>query len=193
LVPPDRDVRASAAPRSRRPPEREILEVAAAHLRSEGFRTYRDVDGTDYFDLVARRGEEVGLIEGKVADARTVIVQALRRRAWGNWVAVVLGSRTSATRLERRTAATRAAPVGIWAVEHGALTVLRPAAAWAAPGEDDPFRELRLRFRRILDAVDRGEIPAGVRWSDVNREVRRAAGGRRFAEWRLDEGRSRPD
>ncbi len=183
----------SAAPRTRRPSEREILDVAAAHLRSEGFRTYRDVDGTDYFDLVARRGSEVGLVEGKVADARTVLVQALRRRAWGDWVAVVLGSRTAAGRLERRTAATRSAPVGIWSVERGTLTILRPASAWARPGVDDPFEPLRRRFRRVLDAVDRGEIPPGTVWSDVNREVRRAAGGRRFAEWRLDEVPSRPD
>lgn len=175
-----------------RPSERAVLEVAARYLQGEGFRTYLDLDGTDYFDLVARRGEEVGLVEGKAADRRNVLVQALRRRAWGDWVAVVLGSRRSAERLQDRTVLGRASPVGIWTVEGDRLLVLRPARRWAGAGEDDPFRDLRDRFHRILDRVDRGELPSGALWSGVNREVRRAAGGRGFLEWRLDEGRSDP-
>ncbi len=119
-------------------------------------------------------------------------MQALRRRAWGNWVAVVLGSHRSAERLAERTAAGRAAPVGVWSVKDGRLSVVRAAAPWTGREGPDPFLELKLRFRRILDSVDRGEMPANVRWSDVNREVRRAAGGRGFSEWRLDEGGTGP-
>jgi hypothetical protein len=167
--------------------ERDIVAVAARYLESEGYRTYTDLDGTDYFDLVARRGGQVGLVEGKLADPRTVLAQALRRRAWGDWVAVALGSGTSAERLARRTDSSRSRPVGIWAIDADGLRVVRAATPWPTGAGDDPFRELRERFHRILDAVDRGEIPAGVRWTNLASELRRASGGRKFAEWRLDE------
>ncbi len=181
-----------ARPTAGRPRERDLLVAAARHLEREGYRTYLDIDGTDYFDLVAKRGQEVGLIEGKVSGSQRVLVQALRRRAWGDWVAVVLASPRSAGALVRRTQSGRAAPVGVWTVVGGELAIVRPAAPWVTRADDDPFRELRNRFRRVLESVDRGELPAGARWSDVHREVRRAAGGRGFAEWRLDESPSDP-
>ncbi|HTT73191.1 MAG TPA: hypothetical protein VMG99_03465 [Thermoplasmata archaeon] len=174
------------APR-RRPAEAEIVAIAAAHLNALGYRTWRDLDGGDYFDLVARRGDEVGLVEAKVGDARTVLAQALRRRAWGDWTAVVLAGRRSAERLEGRTRATRAAPVGVWCVADGRVVELRPARPWVADGADDPFAPFRSRFRAILTALERGEIPASVAWDGVPRTVRRVSGGRAFAEWRLDE------
>lgn len=171
-----------------RPSESEVVRVAAEHLDRLGYRTYVDPDGTDYFDLVARRGTEVGLVEAKVANARAVLVQALRRRAWGEWGAVVLASRRSAERLAARSAAGRAAPVGVWAVEGTQVSVLRAARPWVPPGGNDPFAALRARFLRILDDLDLGVRPAGLPWDDVLAEVRRASGGRGFAEWRLDEG-----
>ncbi|MGP8109169.1 MAG: hypothetical protein ACLQD9_00445 [Thermoplasmata archaeon] len=180
----------SARSAAGRPRERDLLVVAARHLETEGYRTYLDIDGTDYFDLVAKRGQEVGLIEGKISGSQRVLVQALRRRAWGDWVAVVLASPRSAEALVRRTQSGRASPVGVWTVVREELSILRPATPWSTRTEDDPFRELKNRFRRVLESVDRGELPAGARWSDVNREVRRAAGGRGFAEWRLDENAS---
>ena len=173
--------------RSSRTPEAELVRSAARHLESEGYRVRVDPDGNDYFDLVARRGDEVGLVEAKVGDARAVLAQALKRRGWGDWTAVLLGSVRAAERLAERTRGTRAEPVGVWCFRDGTLTVLREARPWVAPGAPDPFAALRARFRRILDALDAGELPADVRWDGVVREVRRASGGRGFGEWRLDE------
>ncbi len=50
----------TAGVRPPRPSERSIVEVAAAYLQAQGYRTYRDVDGTDYFDLVAQRATRSG-------------------------------------------------------------------------------------------------------------------------------------
>ena len=174
-------------PRAPRLPEREVVRTAAAFLERQGYRVYPNPDATDYFDLVARRGEEVGLVEAKVSGSRAVLVQALRRRAWGDWVAVVLPSERAAARLAARTAGTRAARVGVWAATAGDVRVLRAAEPWVRPGEEDPYRELRVRFRSVLDRIDSGEIPPDVRWVGVLRAVREASGGRGFREWRLDE------
>jgi hypothetical protein len=179
----------SSSPRRRtpRPSERSIVEVARTHLAGLGYRVWVDPDGHDYFDLVARRGDEVGLVEAKVSDARTVLTQALRRRAWGDWTSVVVSTERLARGIVERSDATRAAPVGVWWTRDGSVEILRPARPWVEAGTDDPFAELRVRFRRVLDALESGEIPAGIPWEGVLREIRRASGGRSFAEWRLDE------
>ncbi|MGC2205510.1 MAG: hypothetical protein WA719_06260, partial [Thermoplasmata archaeon] len=100
--------------RATRPRETELVAAARRYLESEGYRVWVDPDGRDYFDLVARRGREVGLVEAKVAHSRAVFAQALRRRVWGDWVAVVVSSERSAKALAARTAGRRAAPVGVW-------------------------------------------------------------------------------
>ena len=174
------------------PSEASVVAAAARYLERQGYRVRADPDGTDYFDLVARRGEEVGLVEAKVGDSREVWRQAVRRRGWGNWNAVVLARPRSADRLAARTAAGRAARIGVWSVDRGEVRVHRPARPWIDPGGTDPYAELRARFRRILDALESGELPADARWDGVPRAVRRASGGRGFVEWRLDEG-ERPD
>jgi len=168
-------------------PERRLLEAVAAELTARGYRTYLDPDRTDYFDLVARRGDEVGLVEGKVGDARAVLAQAVRRRPWSDWVAVVLGSERSAARLVQRTNGRRAGVVGVWSFENGRLQELRPAGRTHGTGGADPFREMRARLLRHLVDLDQGLLPPGVRWSSVASAVRRASAGRGFAEWRLDE------
>jgi hypothetical protein len=173
---------------SRRTPEREVVRTAAAFLEKQGYRVYPNPDRTDYFDLVARRGEEVGLIEAKVSGSREVLLQALRRRAWGDWVAVVLPSERSAERLAERTAGARASRVGVWvARDDGTVRVVRAAALVSTPGEEDPFSDHRRFFRSVLDRIDSGELPPNLRWDGVGRAVRRASGGRGFKEWRLDE------
>jgi hypothetical protein len=179
----------TAATRSRapRPSERSIVEVARAHLEALGYRVWVDPDGHDYFDLVARRGDEVGLVEAKVSDARTVLTQALQRRAWGDWTAVVVSTERIAQGIATRSGGTRAAPVGVWWTDGTKVEVLRSARPWSAPPGDDPFAALRARFRRVLDQLESGEIPEGVPWEGVLREIRRSSGGRGFAEWRLDE------
>jgi hypothetical protein len=169
------------------PAETAVVAAARGHLERQGYRVWVDPDGHSYFDLVARRGREVGLVEAKVAGARKVLAQALRRRAWGDWVAVILVSERSARSLATRTNGTRAAPVGIWFARGEEVTVVRAARPWTTDGADDPFADLRARFARILDALEAGVLPGSVPWDGVVREVRRASAGRGFAEWRLDE------
>lgn len=175
------------------PSEAEIVRTAARYLEARGYRVWIDPDGTNYFDLVARRGEEVGLVEAKVAHARGVWGQAVRRRGWGSWNAVVLARPLSAERLAARTAAGRSAHIGVWSIDHGEIRVHRPARPWVEPGTPDPYADLRRRFRRILDALEAGTLPAEARWEGVPRAVRRASSGRGFAEWRLDEAPVRRD
>jgi hypothetical protein len=170
-----------------RPSERALLERAAAHLRERGYRTYVDPDGGSYFDLAAVRGDELGLVEGKVGHTRDVLGQALRRRAWADWVSVVVDVRRGAERLVARTAETRARAVGVWLVEADRLVELRAAERRSADAGPASFVELKGRLREALDAIDRGASPEGVRWAGVPSEVRRVSGGRKFAEWRLDE------
>jgi hypothetical protein len=179
--------RSPSAKKRPRIAEREVVRVAAEYLEQRGYRVYPNPDTADYFDLVARRGDEVGLVEAKVSGSRAVLVQALKRRAWGDWVAVVLPSETAAKRLALRTNGTRASRVGVWSTGRGRVTVVRPAEPWVRPGENDPFSELRRRFRTVLDRIDSGEIPKDVPWGGIVRVVRQASGGRSFAEWRLDE------
>jgi hypothetical protein len=176
--------------RARRPPtgsEAEVVRRAAAYLEAQGYRVYIDPDGASYFDLVARRGDEIGVVEAKIAEARGVLAQALRRRGWGDWSAVVLGSVRSARRLADRTATGRASPIGVWTLAGDGVEVVRPARPWVAPGAADPFAPLRARFLTVLADIDRGVRPAGLPWNDVHAEIRRASAGRWFGEWRLDE------
>jgi len=176
--------------RTRRPPrtEAQLVEIVRRYLVGEGYRVYVDPDGTDYFDVVARRDGEVGLVEVKVAGPHAVLAQALRRRAWGDWCAVALGSARSAERLAAYTLGRRAAPIGIWSVGPDSVRVHRAALPWSSVGSDTPFVETRARFRRWLEEVDALAPDASVHFSGVVGEVRRASGGRTFGEWRLDEG-----
>jgi len=179
-------VRATA--RQVRPREHEIVAAARGHLEAQGYRVWVNPDGRDYFDLVARKGAVVGLVEAKVAGTREVLAQALRRRAWGDWVAVVLATERAAWHLSDRTARTRAAPIGVWWARPGTgVTVVRAARPWARTDENDPYVDLRARFHRLLDALEAGKLPPATAWDGVVREVRRASGGRGFREWRLDE------
>lgn len=167
--------------------EHDLLGAVARHYAAQGCTTYLDPDGASFFDLAVRRGEEVGLVEGKVGGLRNVLGQALRRRAWADWVAVAIDAPRAAERLRLRTAAGRARVVGILLVGPTGLTELRAPGRRPLVPDDDPFAPLRARFRLALDAIDRGERPDGVGWSGVPSAVRHASGGRRFAEWRLDE------
>lgn len=174
--------------RAARPRETEIVAAARRHLEGQGYRVWVNLDGRDYFDLVARRGSEIGLVEAKVGGSRVVLSQALRRRAWGDWVAVVVSSERGAWRLAGRSSRTRAAPVGVWWARRGTgVTVVREALPWRPPGTEDPFADVKARFHRILDAIESGEVPESIPWDGVVREVRRASAGRGFREWRLDE------
>ncbi len=167
------------------------LELAAPverYLTDRGYRVWVDPDGTDYFDLVAKRGGEVGLVELKVADWRKVLAQAVRRRAWGDWVAVTIARESLARKLIALPVSERSQRVGVWTVSKaGELVVLREAQTMWSSGEPDPFADLRRDFARLLLLLERGEIPAGIEWSFLNARARRALGGRSTRDWRLDE------
>jgi len=167
--------------------EVELRPPVLAHLEHQGYRAWADPDGRDYFDIAALRDREVGLVELKVASARAVFVQALRRRAWAGWVAVALPSRRAARRLVWAPQPERARRVGVWVVERGKVDEMRAAAPLCAPGERDPFLESRERLRGLLTAMARGEVPDGVRWGFAGSPRLAGAHRRSTADWRLEE------
>lgn len=168
-----------------------MLPTVQRFLEAQGYRVYVNPDGADYFDVVARRGEEIGLVELKLAQGTAVFNQALRRRAWGDWTAVGLAAEGPARRLIAETSARPLrAVVGVWWVHGDAVEVLR-AAALRPPAEGaSVVREARARFAGWLDRIDHGELPAGVQWEGLQREVGRISQGRRFREWTLEEAAS---
>ncbi|MCI4334685.1 MAG: hypothetical protein L3K04_03545 [Thermoplasmata archaeon] len=165
--------------------EADMAAPVVRFLERRGYRTYRDPDGKDYLDLVARRGEELGLVELKLSAARTVLGQALRRRGWGDWVAVALDGRRAAERALAASPSGHSERVGVLAVLGEEVEELRPAAPVHGAGCFHPFPELRARLVLLLDAVDSGELPAGIGWGALWRSD---SGGRHAGrEWRIEE------
>ncbi len=179
--------------RGRPASEHELAGPVRRHLEALGYRVWIDPDGRDYFDVVAKRNEEVGLVELKLADGPRVFAQALRRRAWGDWVAVAVASERSAERLMRVRTTPLARRVGIWLVRDDTVDVRRGSQPWS--GSDGPYEEERRGFRAVLDRLASGEIPAGAKWGGIGRMVRRASAGRGFAEYTIEEltRRDEPD
>jgi hypothetical protein len=165
--------------------ESEMVGPVTRFLEGRGYRCYRDPDGQDYLDLVARRGEEIGLVELKLSAAGQVMAQALRRRAWGDWVAVALEGRRAAVRALDSSGGSYRKRVGILAVTGSFVDELRPFQPIHAPGEPHPFPDLKQRLLSLLDAIDAGTLPAGVGWGAL---WPASAGGRRAGrEWKLEE------
>jgi hypothetical protein len=169
--------------------EAELASPVRRHLERAGYRVWVDPDGSGYFDVVARRGTEVGLVELKIADWRRVFEQALRRRGWADWVAVALPRASLAARLVQRPGAPRAARVGIWVVGDAEIRVLREARPLVGDGETDPFPLLKAQLAESLDLLDRGDLGPGVRWGFAVAPSPSRRAGRRGAtrEWRLEE------
>ena len=166
--------------------ERELVPPVRAYLEGLGYRVYVDPDGADYFDVVARRGEEVGLVELKVADWKKVVHQALRRRGWGDWVAVVVPRRSLAEKIVARPSALRGTRVGVWYRDGDSVSVLRAAAPFVAPGEIDPFPEPKHWLLERLAIAD-GLAPGTVVTWGVPDAGRVAGRGRSSRDWRLEE------
>jgi hypothetical protein len=167
--------------------ERELAPAVAGFLRARGYEVAVDPDGTDYFDLAAWRGEEVGLVELKIADWKTLTVQAAVRRTYSDWVAVALPRRSLAERLLARREGALLRPVGVWLVEAGTVEVLRPATPWPAATRA-LFPEHRAALRALLEARRDGFVPPGsATWGGFAARSARGAGGRHVREWRLDE------
>jgi hypothetical protein len=171
----------------RRPRESELAAPVERFLTSQGYRVWVDPDGSDYFDVVARRGEEVGLIELKLADWKGVLTQAVARRGWGSWTAVVVPRISLGERLLAHPRNERTSRVGIWCVREGSIEVLRPAAPSIAAGEADPYEPIRAEFRHLLDAMETGALPPKVGWTYLRGWARFQLGGRPAKAWSLDE------
>lgn len=161
--------------------ERELAERVAVFLATRGYEVWVNPDGSDYFDLVALRGNELGLIEVKLHDWRRALVQAVERRGWADWVAVAVPRRSLAERLLARAQDGVSLRVGIWAVEGEAVHALRLATAARRGSGESPFSEMRNRLQELLD-VTRGATALGssVRWSIQG-------GGRGMRALRLEE------
>ncbi len=181
--------------RARLPPlparEVDLVPVVRTELERQGYTVRVDPAGSDYFDLVARRGEEIGLVELKRTDWQHLLAQAVARRAYGDWVVAALARRTLAEKLLEHAATGLARSVGVWSVGPERIEVLRPAAPW--PGTTrDLFREHRAALIELLDALDEHLLPEGAVWGGFAARTARAAGGRHAREWRLDEYGSDP-
>jgi hypothetical protein len=163
--------------------EGELAPAVTAHLTGLGYRVFVNPDGTDYFDVVARRGSEIGLIELKVADYRKVFAQALRRRGFGDWVAVVLPTERRVRRCLDRPAPPLGEKVGLWFVNEGKLEVVRGALPLYEDGREGPFPEQRRQLEELLDHLEGGRIPPGTTWGFV----RHSPGGRSTRDFRLEE------
>ncbi len=167
--------------------ERELAPPVSTHLESEGYRVWVDPDGTDYFDIIARRGPTIGLVELKLDDGRTVLRQALRRRGWADWVAVAVPDERLARRIAERPVAERGHRVGVWWVEPDRVQILRPARPIVGPGEVDPFPGLKSQLHERLDLLESGALPLGVAWNLLPASRRELPGRRSTRDWRLEE------
>lgn len=161
--------------------EAELRAPVAGLLEARGYRVWADPDGRDFLDMVAVRGEEIGLVELKVADWRTVRAQAIARRALADWVAVALPSARAAGRLIGSRRGPVAPRVGVLVVEGLEARELRPAVPLDPPTPGTPAAAARERFRALVRSVIADPVPFGISWGGA---ARRTGGGRGY---RLEE------
>ncbi|MCI4348720.1 MAG: hypothetical protein L3J93_00650 [Thermoplasmata archaeon] len=172
-------------PRPRR--EKELAPAVQSFLEGRGYRVWIDPDGTDYFDVVARSGSTIGLVELKISDGRTVLRQAIRRRGWADWVAVAVPSRALAARIAARSVAERGRRVGVWAVEGGTVEVIRPEEPLALDAEPNPLGVLKEALLERLDLLEAGTLAPGIPWGLPEGARHGLPGGRSSRDWRLEE------
>jgi hypothetical protein len=166
--------------------EAELAGPVRAYLEAQGYAVHVNPDGRDYFDVVARRGSTIGLVELKRTDWKHLLVQAVSRRSYGDWVAVVLPRRAAAERLLARAEAEVARPIGVWTVGAGGVDVLRAAEPWPAATRA-LFPEHRAALEELLSWREAGGLPEGATWGGFVGRSARGGGGRPTREWRLDE------
>jgi hypothetical protein len=167
--------------------ERELAPAVQAYLESLGYRVWVDPDGTDYYDIVARRGRSIALVELKLYDGRAVLGQALRRRGWAEWVAVAVPNAALAERIALRPVAERGKRVGVWWVDANGVHVTRPALPLVGDGEADPFVALKEQMNERLDLLEEGRLPMGVAWNLLSTSRRTLPGRRSTSDWRIEE------
>ena len=164
---------------SHRPRETEMLEWVRPFLERLGYSVYASPDGNDYFDIVAVRAEEVGLIELKVADWKHVVTQAVDRRDWADWVAVCLPRVSLARRVLSKTSDGPSRRIGVWVAQPEKLDVLRLATS-PGPSATASEQHWRHRLKELLNDTQGGTLPGPVQWS-VGRPDRRRG------SWRLED------
>ncbi len=167
--------------------EADLAPAVEHHLASMGYTVWVDPDGTDYFDVVARKGTTIALVELKVADGRTVLRQAIRRRGWADWVAVAVPTEGLAHRIAERPVAERGRRVGVWWVDGEEVRVVRAAEPIVTPGSTDPFLRLKQEMGERLDLVAAGALPLKVAWRMPLASRRSLPGGRSTRDWRIEE------
>ncbi|HYK93160.1 MAG TPA: hypothetical protein VEY07_03855 [Thermoplasmata archaeon] len=167
--------------------ERDLGPPVRRYLEPRGYRVWVDPDGSDYLDVVARRGTELGLVELKLADWRKVLAQAIRRRGWADWVAVLVPRASLAAKILNAPQAPRARRVGVWSLLDGEVNVARAAEPLWSEGESHPFPELRERLLLMTDLLESGALAPGVRWNLPGAGGRLPGGRRSTRDWRLDE------
>lgn len=169
--------------------EVELRAPLEAYLSPRGYRLYFDPDGSNYFDAVAVRPNEVGLVELKVADWKRVFEQALVRRGWGDWVALLLPRRSLAEKVLKLPSPAAASAVGVWYLEGGSVRELRRASPLAELPGSEAFGPLRQHLLESLAMLDSGLLPPGVEWRILRRPRRAGAPGRSLDPrlWRLEE------
>ncbi|MGI0054062.1 MAG: hypothetical protein ACREC5_04535 [Thermoplasmata archaeon] len=176
------------APREAPAPRWEIDLAApvAERLRGDGYEVFVDPDGTGYFDIAARRGEEIGLVELKLSAWRTLLRQAVARRAYGDWVAAALPRDRLTERIAKSSEAGPGRSIGVWLVAGGRVEVIRPARPWPAETRAS-FRPCREALRELLDQRSAGLLPEGTSWTGFPARSGRARGSRASTEWRIEE------
>lgn len=167
--------------------EGDLAPAVRRFLEPQGYRVWVDPDGSDFLDVVARRGQEMGLVELKLADWRKVAAQAARRRGWADWVAVLVPRASLAEKILALPQAPRAKRIGVWSLQAGEVRVHRPSEPLWSPGETHPFPELRARLETMTDLLAAGTIEPGVKWNLPGSSGRLPGGRRSTRDWRLEE------
>ncbi len=167
------------------PSEAALAGPVAAHLARSGYAVWVDPDGTGYFDIVAERDHEIGLVELKLRDWRTLVRQAVARRGYGDWIAVALPHRGAAERFAARTRAPPAGGIGVLLVDGEAVEELRPPVRWPESTRAR-FPGHRASLEALLEAARSG-VPEGTRWTGFPARSGRHRGARATTEWRLEE------
>ncbi|MFI5415599.1 MAG: hypothetical protein ACHQ16_08150 [Candidatus Lutacidiplasmatales archaeon] len=170
-----------AVRRTPRAHESTLRPPVISHLERLGYRVWADPDGRDYLDIVAARAGEVGLVELKISDWKTVRAQGVARRSLADWVAVAVPTVTLAEKIASSLRGPVAPRLGVWYIAEGQVRELRAAKPMTPPPAGTTADQARIRFRALVEAAVEGQIPEGTAWGG---QARRTGGGRSY---RLDE------
>ena len=165
--------------------ESDLVPPVRQFLASAGYEVWVDPDGRGFFDVAARRGAELLLVELKLTDWRHLLAQAVARRGYADRVAVALPRESLARKLLAR-ADGPASCVGVWWVRPDQVIELRGARPWPAATQE-LFAPGRKELDALLDARASGQLPEGIGWGGFPQRAEHRPGGRPAREWRIEE------